>query len=189
MSPSFTHAGRQALRHAIRQTGYYDKAFRRPGKAQVFNSLPVHELCRVAREARIDFMQFAKPNFISNPAPTGGDQFDLDRAVAGEPIMTEHGLPAKLVGVFPEEREGSANYVLVLVASRALWYREDGFYNIGEDRLRLRMAPKVTTMWVNLYPPDDHGKALVHYYATREMADRMAHPERIKCLEVEVPRS
>jgi len=83
--------------------------------------------------------------------------FDLEAALAGEPVVTRDGRPVKIAGYNPDANEntriigwiGSCSYV---------WYDKGSYWNGATDDKDLFMAekPKIKKEgWVNIYPTND----------------------------------
>jgi hypothetical protein len=85
---------------------------------------------------------------MNNP-PEGCKPFNLERALAGDPVVTRHGKPVTQLTKFDYDGE----YVLrgVLEGNLVGWLENGCYYSSGEWSYDLFMAPKKRTVWVNLY--------------------------------------
>lgn len=78
--------------------------------------------------------------------------FDLQRAIAGDPLVTRGGITARFVAHVPECDHSYRVIAIVEGDGATTAYGEDGRMWRGEDRhYDLMMAPKKRTVWVNLY--------------------------------------
>jgi hypothetical protein len=99
-------------------------------------------------------------------------EFDLEAAKRGEPIVCRDGTPAKFIAHVPESIYD--NDVLVLIEGRIERVTDCGLANDGyENEGDLFMAPKKSTVWVNIYGTS------ATVYCSEHDADRAANPHRI----------
>lgn len=79
-------------------------------------------------------------------------QFDLEKAKAGEPVVNNHGLPARIV-CFDRRYDANPGFpILALVNSNGNEIcRNYSLEGIGLNGDELRMKPKKTTLWANVY--------------------------------------
>lgn len=84
--------------------------------------------------------------------------FDLEKALAGEPVVTRSGLAVTEIQFFQDVSNGQG---LIAVAGGVLRrYNAEGvhYYSpVGEDPHDLFMAPVKKQGWVNLYSPKIQG--------------------------------
>jgi hypothetical protein len=109
--------------------------------------------------------------------------FDLERAKAGDPIVTRDGREAKFIAYAPKAQLLNEQ-VVFLLDRRIKTTCPNGFsYPAHENKSDLFMAPKKRTVWVNLYP-DSQGT----HWRTEEAANIAAGNNRIgdKSYPVEV---
>jgi hypothetical protein len=108
--------------------------------------------------------------------------FDLERAKAGDPIVTRDGRKAKFIAHIPEADKQQR--IIVLVGKDVYGVRESGKFKVFEsDNVDLFMASKKRTVWVNLYPDHWHASS-DHWHASFDTeeeadADQWDNPKRI----------
>lgn len=100
--------------------------------------------------------------------------FDLERALAGDPVVTRDGRHCEVVGLW---KEGGSYSLIVGIGEFLTRFTVSGMrYLAGTSPSDLFMAPKKRTVWVNLYPgKDKYG----FWYESEKEADRAAGPNRI----------
>lgn len=91
--------------------------------------------------------------------------FDLQKALAGEPVITRSG--KKIVDIYHFKYSGSTFSVLATIegSNSEACYTVDGKYHLldAEHKNDLFMAPEKKTVWVNISKYPDMGfKAYVH---------------------------
>jgi len=79
--------------------------------------------------------------------------FNLERAIAGDPVVTRDGRPVKIAGYNAEasSEEKVAGWVDNELYS---WNLKGGIYHTGETRSDLFMAPRKVKLWRRLHRPD-----------------------------------
>lgn len=101
--------------------------------------------------------------------------FDLEKALAGEPVVTRNGARVTKICVFEDVKDSYP--VITSINGRIRSFTSKGAY-VNDDSTSpydLFMAPKKRTVWVNLYP--DTTVAMVR--PTKEQADSCAMRQRI----------
>jgi len=118
--------------------------------------------------------------------------FDLERALAGDPVVTRGGKEVQqIVHLHACNRVFN---VFAVVNGETYTFNIEGKYSAGHvfksicplgSDMDLFMAPKKRTVWVNLYPK---GGGTFYYYNDEQAADRMAGYDRIggKAYPVEI---
>jgi hypothetical protein len=110
--------------------------------------------------------------------PEGCKPFDLERALAGDPVVTRHGKPATQLKKF--DIRGRCVLLGVLDGQLASWLENGCYYSSGEWPYDLFMVPKKRTVWVNLYPvPGPYLSAYAHAFEDKDKADNKATHNRI----------
>ena len=81
--------------------------------------------------------------------------FNLERAIAGDKVVTRAGDDLKFIGRFPELGKYC---VLAIKGSEIVFYIDDGkFWGCGDESADdLMLAPKTVKPYVNVYESDDH---------------------------------
>ena len=101
--------------------------------------------------------------------------FNLERAKAGDPIVTCDGRKAKFIAHVPEAKDTAK--VVVLITSNVYSFRENGrVWSWEDDQMDLYMASKKRTVWVNLYLD---GTTDSEFFDAKDEADRYASHSRI----------
>jgi hypothetical protein len=105
--------------------------------------------------------------------PEGCKPFDLERALAGDPVVTRYGKPVTQLTKF----DIYGTHVLrgVLDGQLVGWLENGCYYASGEWPCDLFMAPKKRTVWVNLY---GNGQRC-YWYECEEEADYASMASRI----------
>ena len=106
-------------------------------------------------------------------------KFDLERALAGDKVITRDGQDATQIHAFKDVE----NYELYgVIGSDVFSWRINGkFYSADESHHDLFMAPKKLSGWVNLYK--DNRGVIIH--RTKYAADEFAFkPDRIACIDL-----
>ena len=125
--------------------------------------------------------------------PMNAKPFDLEKAKAGEPVMTRDGCKARVI-CFDCEVVDFPLVALVTDPESGTetleTYRADGCYTIAMavTDLDLVMAPVKKEGWMNIYSHDGGVFASVRggpIFATKELADENTNDSRIACMRVE----
>lgn len=97
----------------------------------------------------------SKCNQIKRPMDkTQLKPFDIKKALAGDPVVTQSGIKVIQIAHFPESNYGTGEIAVLLEGEdRIRTYKPDGdFSGVGHLMpYTLFMAPKVRTVWVNLH--------------------------------------
>jgi hypothetical protein len=104
--------------------------------------------------------------------PEGCKPFDLERALAGDPVVTRHGKSVTQLKKF--DIRGRCVLLGVFDGQLASWLENGCYYSSGEWPYDLFMAPKKRTVWVNLY-----GDGLCYRYDSKAEADEASASNRI----------
>jgi hypothetical protein len=115
---------------------------------------------------------------MNNP-PEGCKPFNLERALAGDPVVTRDGRPVTQLTLF--NIPGRFPLVGVVDNSNESWTPTGLFCVNGKTSyFDLFMAPKKRTVWVNLYPtPGTYLSAYAHAFEDRDEADNSAMHNRL----------
>ena len=125
--------------------------------------------------------------------PMNAKPFDLEKAKAGEPVMTRDGCKARVI-CFDCEVVDFPLVALVTDPESGTetleTYRADGCYTIAMAVTDpdLVMAPVKKEGWMNIYSHDGGVFASVRggpIFATKELADENTNDSRIACMRVE----
>ena len=130
---------------------------------------------------------------VENKGPKPMKPFDLEKAKAGEPVMTRDGCKARVICF---DREDVDFPLVALVTDPESGteiletYRADGRYTIAVAVTDpdLVMAPVKKEGWMNIYSRDGGVFASVRggpIFATKELADENTNDNRIACIRVE----
>jgi len=119
--------------------------------------------------------------------------FNLERALAGDPVCTRNGMKVKIGGHYSESHPRH-RVIGWLDDGRCCSWCDDGTYwtyaRTGAHQYDLFMAPikRKMTGWVNVYPFVKGSSGCYWYgYNNKESADRDADLERrLACVEVTV---
>ena len=127
--------------------------------------------------------------------------FWLECALAGQPIHTRSGKPARLVRYEPGRAarcgcgaDCTCHVVLVQVDGSCYWLTRGGRWNTTCDTwIDLCMSPLLRVGWINVYRrTGPEGDCLpcgrfytTSFHATRESADAHASSDRVACLRSE----
>lgn len=115
------------------------------------------------------------------PIPAGRKPFDLQKALAGEPVVTRDGRPVKIAGYNPDA--GKTCQICGWVNGDAKYWCADGLWMPRQTHyLDLFMATKTVKKegWINIYACRVTG-----WWSTKEAADRVASDRRIACIRIE----
>jgi len=104
--------------------------------------------------------------------------FDLEKALAGAPVVTKSGWPVSELTQFTVRDGLDALYGVV--NGRVMSWRKDGVFDHDIDGNDLAMAPVKNGCWLNTYLRGHH-----FGYQTKEEADQKAGKDRICCVYVE----
>lgn len=114
--------------------------------------------------------------------------FNLEKALAGEPVVTRGGSPVTQLVLFKGELDTKYPLRGVFGADIESWtsagaYCADGSPNNND----LFMASTKKKGWVNIYSTNSNHLAAagIHVYGTRAIADERAGDSRIACVEIE----
>lgn len=101
--------------------------------------------------------------------------FNLEAALAGEPVVTRDGRDVTNLAYFPNVC--SEHKIAGVLEECIETFTEEGFFlDFNEEsESDLFMKPKKRTVWVNLYIDGSYFK-----HETQELADRAAWPGRVK---------
>ncbi len=114
--------------------------------------------------------------------------FNLERALAGDPVVTRAGVKIIRIVHLPEIIDSELKVLTVWENGEQYFYQEDGIYNrhIGvEESYDLFMAPFIKTGYANIYPAGDKRflAEIGPVWATEELAN--AHSAgRITCVPI-----
>ena len=147
---------------------------------------------QLAYEPAINTDENLAPPF-DNTEPVAMKPFDLEKAKAGEPVMTRDGCKARVICF---DREDVDFPLVALVTDPESGteiletYRADGRYTIAVAVTDpdLVMAPVKKEGWMNIYSRDGGVFASVRggpFFATKELADENTNDNRIACMRVE----
>lgn len=98
--------------------------------------------------------------------------FNLERALAGDPVVTRIGAQVHNIAHFP-----SAHYGRIVAQidddnnPPSLFYPDGSYSNGGTSVNDLFMAPKTRTVWVNLYITTDGNYGKMSKWNTEQEAD------------------
>ena len=108
--------------------------------------------------------------------------FNLEAALAGEPVVTRDGRDVTNLVYFPDA--GGVYKIAGVLDECVETFTEEGFFFNYEAQSAhdLFMKPKKRTVWVNLYLDGSYFK-----HETQELADRAAWPCRVgKAFPIEI---
>lgn len=110
--------------------------------------------------------------------------FDLQKALAGEPVVTRDGRPVKIAGINPDAKD---LYKVVgwLDGITAGWCIDGKDYLDGQNPKDLFMATKTVKKegWVNLYKGGQHRHGSI--FSTEDEAKKYAHEQCIATVKIE----
>lgn len=114
--------------------------------------------------------------------------FDLEKALAGEPVVTRDGRPVTQVTRFDVNNERYC--IAAVVDSNIETFSIDGKFRIEYPSIYdLFMAPKTVKKegWINLYRSDSEEIAAFtgNAYNTKEAAEEVASPKCIATVKIE----
>lgn len=147
---------------------------------------------QLAYEPAINTGENLAPPF-DNTEPIVMKPFDLEKAKAGEPVMTQNGLKARVICFDRKE----VDFPLVALVTdpesgteTLETYQADGGYTTAGavTSFDLVMAPVKKEGWMNIYSHDGGVFASVRggpIFATKELADENTNDNRIACMRVE----
>jgi hypothetical protein len=110
--------------------------------------------------------------------------FDLEKAKAGEPVITRGGESVRIVCT---DMKGNYNVVALKTEGRTVetvcLYTETGSY-FTNDKIEhpddLFMAPVKKEAWLNIYPD-----CMVNAHPTKEDAEMCAEIDRVACIKID----
>lgn len=105
--------------------------------------------------------------------------FDLEKALAGEAVITRDGREATQITKFNVDRRLC---ICAVISGRIHSFATDGSCMDYETDRDLFMAPKKHVYWVNMYP---NNRVQPATHKSRENADFGCEPDRIACLRIE----
>jgi hypothetical protein len=115
---------------------------------------------------------------MNNP-PEGYKPFNLERALAGDPVKSRDGRPVTQLTLFvTSDRE----YLAGVINDEVKWWKPTGRYWGGEDCIYdlFMTSSKKRTVWVNLYPePGTRLIAYAHAFEDKDEADKESGPNRL----------
>jgi hypothetical protein len=113
--------------------------------------------------------------------------FILARAIAGEPIQTRDGRPAKFIAHVPEAAENASKLVILLDGEVLTYYETGSFTRLDEHMSDLCMAPTVTKKWLNVYKHESGYTVGNNTWASQDEAHAGAKGSigRIACIQIE----
>ena len=97
------------------------------------------------------------------------EKFNLERALAGEPVITRDGREVTRLTHFKEAR---GQYNLAGLIDGVIWgWHENGISMVEfETNNDLFMKPKENAVWVNIYKRSDGGLIVGYYYDSEAKA-------------------
>lgn len=101
--------------------------------------------------------------------------FDLEKALAGEPVVTRGGLPVTQLVNFDTKETGCIYGVCEGFVY--CWDTRGSFVKAGDHTFDLFMAPKTVTLHINVYIDD--GLYNTFAYPYKDLAEECARPNRI----------
>jgi hypothetical protein len=109
--------------------------------------------------------------------------FNLERALAGDPIVTRDG--RKVTEIYYFKTCTEVNCIVCIIDGEKLCYRINGEWSIQEHKLDLFMAPKTKKVYFYINKHSIDGK---HYYVTNADTDDfdVSNLEKWQMVEVDV---
>jgi hypothetical protein len=113
--------------------------------------------------------------------------FNLERALAGEPVITRDGKEVTQLVYF----ESIDDYRVYGVVDKRvkLWAIGGEFWKGGEGPLDLFMKPKENAIWLNVYKDRDSGELFIgQAYKEESLAQRAinsTHAEHIRTIKID----
>lgn len=133
-----------------------------------------------------DWLMFDSDYEILPDPPTaamiGHKPFDLQKSLAGEPVVTRDGRPVKIAGYNPDA--GKTCQICGWVNGDAKYWCADGLCVPRQTHyLDLFMATKTVKKegWVNIYA----GTNIAGFYSTKQECDEKQWPNRSACIRIE----
>lgn len=104
------------------------------------------------------------------------EKFDLERALAGEPVVTRDGREVTEIHFFETCTKGYA--VIAIIEGDKFGFTNNGYYldNSTKHRLDLFMKPKVVECWFNVYGNDNAIRISNVCHSSEEKAKAKAEP-------------
>jgi hypothetical protein len=115
------------------------------------------------------------------------EQFNLERALAGEPVITRNGKEVKQL----TRIDYDTDYVIFGVIDRELyrWTINGEYFVREEDGRDLFMKPKENALWLNVWKDRDSGKLFIGQAHREEALAQRAidstHAEHIKTIKID----
>ena len=108
--------------------------------------------------------------------------FNLEKALAGDPVVTRNGRPVTNIHRFNDLNHNRRLYGVI--DGKLCSFLENGrfsSYELSETDHDLFMAPKIVKKsgWVNIYPNNRTG---IDVFLTKISADRFAEDTRVACV-------
>jgi len=104
-------------------------------------------------------------------------KFDLEKALAGEKVVTRDGREITKLVRFPKDSGATLYGLDVDNDTVELWFDNGSYHNMPEPcGGDLFMAPKQLSGFVNVYQ--------IRVYDTKEMADQEAGSDRCACIDL-----
>lgn len=110
--------------------------------------------------------------------------FNLERAIAGDPVCTRTGEPVKIAGYNPDAPYQYRIAGWLPNGELHSWYDHGTYTNSGtrpELDLFMETIKRKLIGWVNWYPDGS-----CYAWSTKEKAESNKFPDRIACVEVTV---
>jgi hypothetical protein len=117
--------------------------------------------------------------------------FNLERALAGDPIVTRDGRKVLQIAYFPIAAKDNQIVALIEHNEYLSHYHRDGSYYSEKSAEDLFMAQKTKTYWVNIYKHENNKIHCGEVYSSKERAensyfDYSSHSLFIKTISFEV---
>ena len=114
--------------------------------------------------------------------------FDIERALAGEPVVTRDGQQGGEIYYFKTSEDALKLFVVINGTIKS--YNEKGqwvAHHYGEHDFDLFMAPVKKSGFINIYPANSqkHHAGTSNVYLTKKEADDNGEVHRIACVFVE----
>jgi len=116
------------------------------------------------------------------------EQFNLERALAGEPVITRNGKEVTQLVRFECDRP--QKIWGVVEGELHSWYNDGTWYNHTEGSIHdIFMKPKENAIWLNVYKDRDSGNLFVGQAHREEEWAKLAidstHAEHIKTIKID----
>lgn len=102
--------------------------------------------------------------------------FDLEKALAGETVITRDGRPVTEVYQFRSISMGKS--LAAVINGNILWFYKNAcfFTDATPHQSDLFMAPTTVERWVNVYKDRDYFRTQSYTYSTKEEAVKASDP-------------